>query len=93
MGAGQGDPRFADPVFNMHAAARLLGRIDGKVSFFHARGLMFGMRPGEHARELLQFEGCAARLFQPLGDGSGYALGLREWLLFRDAQTGAVADS
>ncbi len=86
------DPRFADPVFNMHAVARLLGRTDGRVSFFHARGMLFGRRPGEHARALLGFEGCAARLFRPLADGSGYALGLREWLLFRDPGTGAVAE-
>lgn len=87
------DPRFADPLFNMHAVARLLGRTDGRVTFYHARGVMFGMRPGEHARALLGFEGCAARLFRPLPDGSGYALGLREWLLFRDPETGGVAES
>ena len=87
------DARLADPVFNMHAVARLLGRTDGRVAFYHARGVMFGMRPGEHARALLAFEGCAARLFRLLPDGSGYALGLREWLLFRDPKTGEVAES
>ena len=94
--AGSGlvsDPRLADPRFNMEAAARLLGRTDGRPAFYHARGVMYGMRPGEHARELLAFEGCAARLFRPFGDGTGYALGLREWLLFRDPDSGAVAES
>lgn len=88
-----GEARLADPVANMHLVARLLGRTDGKVTYYHARGMMFGMRPGEHARALLGFEGCAARLLRPLADGSGYALGLREWLLFRDPATGAIAES
>jgi len=74
---------YADPETNMRLLVKLLGSLDGSVTYYHAHGTMFGMRPAQHARPLLNFEGCAARIFRPDGEG-GFLFGLREWLLFKD---------
>jgi hypothetical protein len=83
---------YADPETNMRLLVKLLGSLDSKVTYFHAHGVMFGMRPGQHARPLLEFEGCAARLFKPNAAGT-FDFGLREWLLFKDPKTHAVIET
>ncbi len=92
VGPKTGGYDYADPVDNMHATAKLMGDLTGAACFFHAQGRVFGMMPDEHARPLLDFEGCAARKFAWDAETGDYLLSLREWLLFKDRETGEVVD-
>lgn len=84
-----------DPVSakdNMHVVARLLGRADGGVTYLHSHGRMFGMRPEEHAVPMLDFESCVARFFRYDEAARHYRMGLREWLFFKEIDTGEIPE-
>ncbi len=90
--AGDADARItafdlSDPIDNREAVVKMMGSNDGSVTFGHVSGRLHGMRPGEHAIPLVDFDGCAARVFRRREDGD-FDLGLREWLFFRDMESG-----
>lgn len=76
---------------DLRSLVKVLGRPDGVATFHHERGALYGLRPGESARLLLAFEGCAVRRFAVRSDG-GYDLTVQHWLLFQDPATGMIAD-
>ncbi len=83
--------RFKDPIWNREQSARLEAHLDGRQIYGRATGGVYGVRPGEAVRHILNFEVFSSTRVARRPDGN-YDRMSKEVVFYLDPTSGAILD-